>query len=76
MTSRIQKQKIIESLIEKLNNQALYNLMRIFESFSVKFKKTNKHYLINLGVCSDKCIDNVYSYLVCQMFIEFAIQKL
>lgn len=74
--NRIQKQKIIESLIEKLNNQALYNLMRIFHSFGVKFKKTNKHYLINLGVCSENCINNVYSYLACQMFIENAIAKL
>jgi hypothetical protein len=74
--NRIQKQKIIESLIEKLNKQALYNLMRIFHSFGVKFKKTNKHYLINLGICSDKCINNVYSYLACQMFIEHAIELL
>jgi len=74
--NRIQKQKIIESLIEKLNNQALYNLMRIFHSFGVKFKKTNKHYLINLGICSDICINNVYSYLACQMLIDNAIAKL
>jgi hypothetical protein len=74
--NRIQKQKIIESLIEKLNNQALYNIMRIFYSFNVKLKKTNKHYLINLGACSDNCINNVYSYLACHMFIDNAISKL
>lgn len=74
--NRYQKQKSIESLIEKLNTQALYNVMRIFQSFGVKLKKTNKYYLINLGICSDKCIDNIYSYLSCGMYIEHAIEKL
>lgn len=50
--------------------------MRIFYSYGVKFKKTNKHYLINLGVCSDICINNIYSYLACQMLIDNAIAKL
>ena len=74
--NRIQKQKIIESLIEKLNYQALYNLMRIFHSYGAKIKKTKKYFLINLADCSVNCINNVYSYLACQMFIENAISKL
>jgi hypothetical protein len=68
--------RFISKLIPKLNYQTLYETMKIFVKHKSKISKSGINYLINLDNCTDKCIDDVYNYLVYDKILDYTISKL